>query len=69
MEIILNVKGMVCGGCEKRVKNSLKELKEVKKVKADYKNEKVTVVLKEEIDKKILEDKIEDLGFSVVKED
>ena len=35
-EIELNVKGMVCGGCENRVKNSILEMKEVKEVFANH---------------------------------
>ena len=27
-ETIINVKGMVCGGCENRIKNALEEIKE-----------------------------------------
>ena len=32
-ETILNVEGMVCGGCEKRVENALGDIKGIKKVK------------------------------------
>ena len=45
-EIELNVKGMVCGGCENRVKNSISEMKEVKEVSANHETGKVIVVLK-----------------------
>ena len=36
-ETILNVKGMVCGGCENRVKNALSQIEGVKNVEADFK--------------------------------
>ena len=31
-EIILNVKGMVCGGCEKRVQNALSTIEGVENI-------------------------------------
>ena len=34
-EINLNVEGMMCGGCEKRIENALGDIKGVKKVKAE----------------------------------
>lgn len=34
-EINLNVEGMMCGGCEKRIENALGDIKGVKNVKAN----------------------------------
>ena len=67
-EIIINVKGMVCGGCENRVKNALGEIEGVEKVEADYKTGIVKILANENIERKAMEDVIEDIGFEVVKE-
>ena len=67
-EIIINVKGMVCGGCENRVKNALGGIKGIEKVEADYKTGIVKILANENIDRKAMEDTIEDIGFEVVKE-
>ena len=68
-EIVIKVKGMVCNGCENRVQNALETIQGVEKAVADHNKSIVTVTLSEEIDKNIIEDKIEDIGFEVIKED
>ena len=67
-ETMINVKGMVCGGCENRIKNALEEIKGVEKVEADYKTGIVKILANENIERKAMEDTIEDIGFEVVKE-
>ena len=64
-ETILNVKGMVCGGCEKRVENALGDIKGIKKVKANHENGTVKMESKKEIDMNVVKEKIENLGFKV----
>ena len=51
-ETIINVKGMVCGGCENRIKNALEEIKGVEKVEADYKTGIVKILANENIERK-----------------
>ena len=68
-ETTLKVKGMVCNGCENRVQNALKNIEGIEDVKADHNNGIVTVMSKEEVTKSAMEEKIEDIGFEVVKED
>lgn len=64
-EIKMNVKGMVCGGCEKRVVNSLSEIEGVKEVIANH-NEGIVIIKSDvEMEKDILKERIEDLGFEV----
>ena len=65
--IELKVKGMVCGGCENRVKNALSTIDGVESVEASFKTGIVTVTTNKELDKSLLEDKIDDIGFEVVK--
>lgn len=64
-EIILNVEGMMCGGCEKRIENVLKDVKNIKKVKANHKDGIVKIEIKKEIDMNIIKEKIENLGFKI----
>ena len=63
--IKLKVKGMMCEGCENRLKNSLKSLKGVKNVEASYKEENVTIS-GNSIDKEEIISKIKDLDFEVM---
>ena len=64
-ETIINVKGMVCNGCENRVKNALKTIEGVEEVEANYTNGIVKVTSKEEVEESTLKEKIEDIGFEV----
>ena len=68
-EIILNVKGMVCGGCENRIKNAIGIVEGVKEVEASYETGIVKVLGSENVKRKDIEDTIEDIGFKVIKED
>ena len=68
-EIFIKVNGMVCTGCENRVKNALLDLDGVESVNADHIKGEVSVKLNGEVDKLAIEEKIEDLGFDVIKED
>lgn len=65
-EIILDVEGIMCSGCEKRIETALGNLKEVKKVKASHKDGSVKVVLKENIDVEVLKNTIDEIGFKVL---
>lgn len=67
-EIILKVEGMACSGCENRIQNSLKTIDGVENVAANHIDGTVVVNLNNEIDVSILENRIEDLGFTIVKE-
>ncbi len=67
-EIEINVKGMVCGGCEKRVINAVSSIEGVENVIANYETGKVDIVYKESVDVQSIKDKIEDIGFEVVED-
>ena len=64
-EIILNVEGMMCGGCEKRIENALGDVKAIKNVKANHEDGIVKIESKKEIDMDVVKEKIENLGFKV----
>lgn len=66
-EIKINVKGMVCSGCENRVKNALGDIEGVEEVKANHETGIVEIKTSKEIEKSRLEEKIEDIGFEVEK--
>ncbi len=68
-ETIIKVEGMVCNGCENRVKNALKNIQGVEDVDANHTTGTVTVTSKEEVSENIMKEKIEDIGFEVVKGD
>lgn len=68
-KIKINIKGMVCGGCQKRVENALGNIEGVEKVTANYKDGTVLIISNKEIDKTIFNEKIEDIGFEIVEED
>lgn len=68
-EIKIKVNGMVCEGCENRVKNALSSIAGIENVEANHKMGIVIIMANAEIERSAIEEKIEDLGFEVVKED
>ena len=66
-EVTIKVQGMECTGCEKRIENALASVKEIEKVTANHKTGEVKLILKQEIDLKPIQEKIEDIGFEIVK--
>ena len=68
-ETLLKVKGMVCNGCENRIKNALENMEGIKNVVADHISGIVTVTANNDVSEDKMKEKIEDIGFEVVKED
>ena len=68
-ETNLIVNGMMCGGCENRVKNAIKNIEGVENVIADHKTGKVIVISNNEVSEEIIKETLEDIGYEVVKED
>ena len=64
-ELELKVKGMMCNGCENRVKNALKTINGVENVEADHKTGIVKIKINGEIDENLIKNQIIDIGFSV----
>ena len=65
-EYVLNVKGMVCGGCENRVQNAVKNINGVKEVVANHVDGTVKIVAKDDSVLEQAKEKIQDLDFEVV---
>lgn len=68
-ETNLIVNGMMCGGCENRVKNVIKNIEGVENVTADHNTGKVIVISDNEVSEEIIKEALEDIGYEVVKED
>lgn len=63
--IELKVNGMMCEGCENRVKNVIKEIEGVIDVKADHKSGIVEIITEKDIDENTVKEAIEDIGYEV----
>ena len=68
-EIVLKVNGMMCGGCENRVKNAVQNIDGVESVIADHHTGKVVVTTNKEVSENIIVETLEDIGYEIVKED
>ena len=68
-EINLIVNGMMCGGCENRVKNDIKNIEGVENVTADHNTGKVIIISNNEVSEEIIKETLEDIGYEVVRED
>lgn len=64
-EVILKVEGMMCGGCENRVQNSLKTIEGINEVIASHEEGTVKVTMNENVNLDEVKERIEDLGFNV----
>ena len=64
-EINLNVEGMMCGGCENRIQNAVKNMEGVELVVANHQEGIVKLSLNENADISKIKEKIEDIGFAV----
>lgn len=68
-ELIFNVSGMMCAGCENRVKNALSLIEGVEIIEVSHINGIVKLNINGNVEKNIIEETITDLGFDIVKED
>lgn len=64
----IQVDGMRCMHCAKKIETALKEIKEVKSVKVLLEEKKVEIILREDLDNQIIESTIQDLGYKVIKD-
>ena len=64
-EIKLKINGMMCAGCENRVKSAGSLIEGVEKVDADHNTGIVTVTSKEDLDISKIKEKIIDIGYEI----
>lgn len=67
-ELRLEINGMMCGGCENRVKNALSEIDGVENVEADYTTGIVIINSEKDLDITKIKEKIMDIGYEIVEE-
>ena len=65
-EIELEVEGMTCEGCERRIQNVLMDIDGVENAKASHIDKNVKITLNKDVDINILKEAIEDLDFKVL---
>ena len=65
-EMIFNVEGMMCEGCENRIKNAVSWIDGLIDVSAKHDTGIVKVLTRENVTEDINKEKIEDLDFKVV---
>lgn len=61
----IEIEGMSCGHCAKKVETGLKDIKGVKSVTVDLEAKKATVTMKQEISDGVLKNVVEELGYEV----
>ncbi len=64
-EIKLKINGMMCEGCENRVKSALALIEGVENVDANHNTGMVTVTTKEDLDISKIKEKIIDIGYEI----
>lgn len=67
-ELKIKIEGMVCGGCENRVKTALSEISGVESVDANHNTGMVIIKSKEELDVEQIKERILDLGYEIIEE-
>lgn len=67
-ELRIKINGMVCGGCENRVKTALSEITGIESVDADHNTGMVTIKSENDLDVAQIKERITDLGFEIIEE-
>ena len=67
-ELKIKINGMVCEGCENRVKTALSEISGVESVDANHNTGIVTIKSENDIDATQIKERIVDLGYEIVEE-
>lgn len=65
-ELIFKVNGMMCEGCENRVKNAVGNIEGVENVIADHTTGKVIVTANDDVNKEIIKETLDDIGYEVI---
>lgn len=65
MRAVVNIKGMMCGHCESRVRSALETLPQVESADVSFESGKAELILTASIDKEKLKKAVEDQGYKV----
>lgn len=66
LKVKIQIEGMHCEHCAKKIEMALKKIEKVSKVKVDVKRKEATVFLKTAVDHQCLIDAIESLDYKVL---
>ena len=67
-EFKIKINGMVCGGCENRVKTALLEINGVESVDANHNTGIVTIKAENDLEIAQIKERIIDLGYEIIEE-
>ena len=67
-EFKIKINGMVCGGCENRVKTALLEINGVESVDANHNTGIVTIKSENDLEIAQIKERIIDLGYEIIEE-
>ena len=65
-EFKIKINGMVCGGCENRVKTALLEINGVESVDANHNTGIVTIKSENDLEIAQIKERIIDLGYEII---
>ena len=65
MEKVIEIKGMMCGHCEARVKKTLEELEHVTEAQVSHEKGTAVVSMETEVADEVLKKAVEDQGYQV----
>ncbi len=65
MKLTLKIEGMMCGHCEKRVKDALEGVEGVLSAEANHKKKRAVVTLEKETDHALFIDAVKEAGYEV----
>ena len=64
-ELVMNVEGMHCEGCENRIQNALMNVEGIEKVFANHSDGTVKIMANTSVEMSTIKETIEDIGFEV----
>lgn len=67
-ELRIKINGMVCGGCENRVKTALSKITGIESVDADHNTGMITIKSENDLDVAQIKERITDLGYEIIEE-
>lgn len=66
-KVDLEIKGMTCGGCTKRVEESLSEIKEAKNILVSLRENKAFLEVPDDVSESLVKFKVKEAGYEAIK--